>query len=289
MIKIKIKQLILEQIEYLSKSQNKVAQYVLEYPGNVAIHSAQEVGAAIGVSETTVIRFCHSLGLTGYAALQKEMRTQLYVKESSLKTYQSSKLAYEKEDELYKKVMGQDRKIIEETMNRIDATHYGEAVQQIANAKKIYVLGVRSSFAAANWLSYTLNLVRENVHCMRPQSEDIIQTLNDMDEESVLIVISFHRYMKETVQMAKLATKKNCFVIGLSDSRLAPIYPYCNLLFPIYAPEKSTIDATTSLFSLMNAFIAGVSIQQPEKFEKRQQLYEQIESDFLFIEGIEKE
>lgn len=286
---MELNQLIEQSFEGLSKSQRKVATYVMEYPGNVAMHSAGEIGSAIGVSETTVIRFCYSLGLSGYVELQKSIRGKLLVKESSLKTYQLAKLEFEQEPNLFKKVMEQDQQLIAETIKRIDGEDYEQAIDRISDAKQVYVLGLRSSHAAASWIAYALGLVRENVALIRTESEDVIQTLSKMDEQSVLLVVSFHRYVKETVRITELAYGQKAFVIALTDSRLAPIQPYSHLIFPIYAFNRSTLDATTPLFSFMNAIVAGVSIKEKELFQTRQKMVEKIQGDFLFIEGIEKE
>ena len=120
---------------------------------------------------------------------------------------------------------------------------------------------------------------------MRPQMEDAIQTISQMNEKSVVIVISFHRYLKETLKLAELAKTQQAFIIGISDSMLAPIRKSSNLLFPIYSPNKSTLDATASLFSFMNALVAGVSVKEKDMIDKRQETYKSISNDFLYVEG----
>lgn len=284
---MKLRELIQAYYIEMSKSQKKVATYVMDQPKKVAMVSAQEIGTEIGVSETTVIRFCYSLQLSGYSELQKIIREQLLFQESSFTTYQKSKLELEQEPRFLTKVMEQDRVAIAETMNQIKEEDYELAIEQLSNAEKIYILGLRSSFAAANWLSYSLGLVRGNVQLMRPETEDVIQTLSQMNDKSVVIVISFHRYLRETIQIAELAHVQQAFIIGITDSLLAPIHSYSQLLFPIYSPKKSTLDATTALFSFMNAIVAGLSVKEKDNFEKRKKTYQALTSEFLFMEGVD--
>ena len=134
-------------------------------------------------------------------------------------------------------------------------------------------------------MSLTLGLVKGNVRHLRPESEEIIQTISQMNEKSVVIVISFHRYLKETIQIAKLAHTQKAFIIGITDSVLAPIHSYSHLLFSIYSPNKSTIDAVAPLFSLMNAIVAGLSVKEKEFFDVRHTQYKTVRSDFFFEEG----
>ena len=284
---MKLRELIQLYYIEMSKSQKKVATYVMDQPKKVAMVSAQEIGSEIGVSETTVIRFCYSIQLSGFSELQKIIREQLLFQESSFTTYQKSKLELEQEPHFLMKVMEQDRVAIAETMNQINEEDYETAIERLSTAETVYILGLRSSFTAANWLSYTLGLVRGNVQLMRPETEDVIQTLSQMNEKSVVIVISFHRYLKETIQITELAHVQQAFIIGITDSLLAPIHAYSQLLFPIYSPNKSTLDATAALFSFMNAIVAGLSVKEKDSFEKRQKTYQALTSDFLFIEGVD--
>ena len=250
--------------------------------------SAQEIGMMIGVSETTVIRFCYVLGLSGYSELQKTIREQLLFRESSLYTYQQSKLELEQAPHFYEQVMEQDCRTIAETIKQINETDYEKAIDHLSNAETIYILGLRSSHAAASWLSYTLGLVRHDVKLIRTEAEDVIRTLSTMNDKSVLVAISFHRYLKETIRIAELAHNQQAYIIAITDSLLAPIQEHSDVLFPIYSPNKSTLDATTSLFSFMNAMVAGVSVKEKDNFEKRQKTYQSLNSDFLFVEGTEE-
>lgn len=283
-----IKELIDRHYHELSKTQKKVAAQVLDYPRQVALKSAQELGAEIGASETTVIRFCYSLKLAGYTELQKMIREQLLNQESSLSSYRQSKVELQDKPHFMMQVMEQDRNMIEETMREIRETDYDMAIEQLSKAKKVYILGMRSSSAAASWLSYAVGLVRSDVRSIRPEVEDVVQTISEMGKEDVLVVISFHRYLREPIQIAHLAKKQGIFILGITDSHLAPIHSAADVLFPIHSPDKSTLDATTSLFSFMNAIVAGLIVKEKEAFEKRQAHYRAVESDFLFTEGTEK-
>jgi DNA-binding MurR/RpiR family transcriptional regulator len=284
--KMKLNELIQTHYNDLSKGQKRVATFVIENPKKIAMASAQDVGSEIGVSETTVIRFCYSLKLSGYAELQKVIREQLF-HESMLTMNQQSGMKPEQQPHFFAKVMERDQAAIADTMKQIKEEDFDRAIERLSRADTVYILGLRSSFTAANWLSYTLGLVRGNVRLLRPETEDVIQTLSQMNDASVVIVISFRRYLKETIQIAELAQTQQAFIIGITDSVLSPIAVFSHLLFPIYSADKSPIDARVALFSFMNAMVAGLSVKDKDSFEKRQETYSALTSDFLFIEGEE--
>ncbi|AZV42460.1 MurR/RpiR family transcriptional regulator [Peribacillus asahii] len=277
-----LKALIQEKYNELSNGQKKVAAHLLENSKDFAVNSASEIGVTVGVSETTVIRFCYSIGLSGFSELQKMVREQLLFNESSLGNYVSGKLKLAEQPNFFAQAMEQDRQCIQETINHMSEKDFDIAVQKLVDAKRIYISGLRGSFSAANWLTFTLGLVRKNVEILRPETNDLLYTLSEMDHQSILISISFHRYLKETIKIAELAKKQGAFIIGISDSPLAPIRDYSDLLFQIYSNGKSTIDAGPALFSFLNALVAGVSVKDRERFEKRKAEYEKLNGDYYF-------
>jgi DNA-binding MurR/RpiR family transcriptional regulator len=279
-----LKESIEKEFNLLSKGQQKVAKYLLDNPRDFAVKSASEIGETIGVSETTVIRFCYSIHLSGFSELQKVVREQLIQSGSTLGQYYTSKLELAGKSHFFANVMEQDCVHIQQTIQHIDENDFDEFVDQLIRSERIYVTGMRSSFAVASWLTFTLNLVRGNVRLLRPDTDDLLLAISEMDDRSTFIAISFDRYMKDTIKMAELAKKQGAFVAGITDSPIAPIRNYADKLFIIHASEKSTIDAAPALFSFLNAVIAGVSVKDKERFEKRKELYEKINGDHFFIQ-----
>lgn len=256
---------------------------MLVHSHTFAVTSAQELGKDIGVSETTIIRFCYSLGLSGYAELQKLIRNQLIYESSSLNEYHSSKLEAANQPNFMAQVMGQDIISIEKTMKNLSNEDFSKTVDKLAAADNVLISGHRLSFSAAHWLTFTLRLVREEVHLYRPDTDDIFLLLNKMTENSVFVAISFHRYVKETVKITEMAKKAGAFVIGVTDSELAPIAEYADILLPISTPRTSTIDTAPVLFSLLNSLVAGVSIKDEQGFKERKAIYDAFNQDEFFF------
>lgn len=280
-----LKQIILKSYNQLSKGQQKVARYLLESPKDFAMMPANEIGSLAGVSETTVIRFCYSIKLAGFSDLQKKVREQLLFQESSLGDYHSAKLQMAEEPNFFAKVMEKDREQIKELMALVREEEIYKVVDQLVKADAIYISGLGTSYPAANWLAFTLGLVKEHVKMVRSDTDDIVFTLSGMNRQSVMIAISFHRYLKETINIAKLAKRQGAIVVGITDSPHSPISDYSDMLFPIFPFKKSSIDTTTALFSFLNAVVAGVTVKNSKQFIKRKEQYEELFKDYFFIDG----
>jgi DNA-binding MurR/RpiR family transcriptional regulator len=273
-----------EKYNKLSKGLKKVSEYFLSNPEMFAINSAEQLGSQINVSETTVIRFCYALGYTGFSPFQKDVQEQLLNKHSSLYDYLSMKHEMDPDQDFSKKIMLKDAEIISQTADRLNREDFQNAVDRLAQSDRVLVSGLRSSHAMAHWFAFTLDLIRGNVRLFRPDTDDVILRIREMDKNSVFLAFSFHRYTVETINMAKEAKRLGAFVIGITDSEVAPIREYADVLFTVQLQKRSTLDVAPAVFSLMNALIAGVSVKNSETFKERMDSYEQLHFQNFFVE-----
>ncbi|MCD8510541.1 MAG: MurR/RpiR family transcriptional regulator [Bacillus sp. (in: Bacteria)] len=261
-----------------------MAQHFLANPESFATNSAGQIGNEIKVSETTVFRFCYALGYSGFSTFQKDIQYQLLNNQSSLFEFHSMKNELVGDENLSKRMMLRDSEMIAQTAERLNLDDYERAVEQLAKANRILVSGIRSSHAMAHWFSFTLELIRGNVRLFRPDMDDLIIRIRELEETSVFVAFSFHRYALETLNMVKEAKRLGAFIIGISDSEVSPIAEYADILFTVQLPKKSTLDVAPAVFSLMNALVAGVSLKNSEQFQRRMELYEELHFQNFFVE-----
>jgi len=278
-----IQQVIQDKFQELSKSQQKVATFILKNLQIVGVHSAAYVGEKAGVSETTVIRFCYAIGLSGYAQLQREITLHLFNegKTSSLQNYLHSKQVLFENPRFYEKTMEKDASHILQVAKGINEEDFNKATKLLHTRKKIYIAGNGSSYLAAQWLHFTLNLLRPNVVLLNFETSEVIRAIQDIDEESVVIILSFHRYFKEPIQFAAEIQEKNCEIIGITDAQIAPITQYSTITFVNEQQEMSTIDAMPALVSFLNTLIAGMTAHDHDYYENQRVKYDDFQNSFL--------
>ncbi|PLR95969.1 MurR/RpiR family transcriptional regulator [Bacillus sp. T33-2] len=267
----------------LSSGNKKVGKYVLDNPQSIAMKSASQLGQEVGVSETTVIRFCYALEYSGYSELQNEVRNYLIFQKSSLHEYQADKEGMADKPNFFAQSMGRDMANISEVMENLDEADLNRAVRKIYNSNNIMVTGIRTSFAIAHWLSFTLNIIKGNSHLINPGIDDFNHLLSKLDSGSILIAITFHRYSSMTLGLAESAKKQGAFVIGITDSPLSPLAEFSDVLLPIGLSTRSTIDSAPPVFSLVNAIVAGVSVIDKKGFEQRRDEYEKFNPGYFFM------
>ncbi|ASN05364.1 MurR/RpiR family transcriptional regulator [Virgibacillus necropolis] len=277
----RIYQKLYEKQATFSKSLQKVSSCLLNDPKLFIIYSATDAGKEMGVSETTVIRFCQQLGYKGYSDLQEEIRNNLLQK-SSLSDYLEDKSVDTTKDQPIKSLMVNDMDNIEKTMKQLSEELLETAVSKIAIADRVLISGVRSSHALASWLAFSLDLIVGNTRLYQPNVDDILLRISELTEKSVFVAFSFHRYAIDTINIAKLAKEQGAFVIAITDSPISPITVYSSLILPVQLNVKSTLDVAPAVLSLTNSIVSTISLGNSDKFQKRAELFDSIKGHDFF-------
>lgn len=278
-----IKQRIEQHFESISKSQQKVASFVLNNPSFIGVHSATEVGEQAGTSETTVIRFCYSIGLNGYAQLQKEVTMYLFENNtnSTLGNYVSSKERLFNEQNLCEKVMGQASNQIIRIAEQINPEQFSDITKKMHEAKTIYIVGAGASRFAAQWLQFTLNTLRPNVKLVAMETSSIIRILQEIKETDIVLTISLHRYYKEPIQLTEQLKKRGIYTVAITDANVAPIHEVVDEAFVLQQAELSTIDVMPALISFINSLVVGMMSYNPNYYNEQRVKYDDFQNSFM--------
>ncbi|MGY3717778.1 MurR/RpiR family transcriptional regulator [Sutcliffiella cohnii] len=256
----------------LSQRLKEVANFIIENPKLIALYPAKEIGKLTNTSETTVIRCSTALGYTGYAALQEEIRKALLLPDGE-DPIQALKKGMKSENNTMIGVMEQDIEFIKKAFERIDEVHFSEAVSSIVKAKKIIVVGLRTTHAPANWLAYSLNIVKGNTILFKGDIDDANYLLTEVGEDWLVIALSFQRYVKQTISFAKAAKEKGATILAITDNELSPVGVFADMTLPVNTPVPTSLKGMPPLFSILNAIVTGVMSIDKENVEERVDKY----------------
>lgn len=251
-----------EKYPKLSKGQRRLTDYIRQNYDKAAFLTAAKMGEAVGVSESTVVRFATQLGYKGYPEFQKALGEMVRTKLNSI---QRMEVTYGRitQSEILTNVLHSDIDKIKLTMESIDQKAFEMAVDTIINAKKIYIVGIRSSAPLASFLAFYLNLIFDNVVTVNANgSSDIFEQIIHVDEEAVVIGISFPRYSMRTLKALEFASNRKAKVITLTDSVHSPmtLYSSCNLI--ARSDMASIVDSLVAPLSVINALVVAVCMKK---------------------------
>ena len=254
-----------EKYPKLSKGQKRLTDYIRKNYDKAAFLTAAKLGEAVGVSESTVVRFASQLGYKGYPEFQKALGELVRTKLNSI---QRMEVTYGRitQSEILATVLQSDVDKIKMTMESIDQKAFELAVDMILEAKKIYVIGIRSCAPLANFLTFYLNLICDNVISVHTNSSsEIFEQLIRINEEDVIVGISFPRYSVRTLKALKFASNRKAKVITLTDSVHSPmnLYSSCNLI--ARSDMASIVDSLVAPLSVINALVVALCMKKQKE------------------------
>ena len=251
----------------MSKGHKKLAQYIAENYDKAAFMTASKLGEKVGVSESTVVRFATEMGFKGYPELQKELQQMIKSKLTAVQRMEVSSTLIGEHGAIQKVLTG-DMELIRDTLENVSESEFSKAVETINNAKRIYILGVRSSAALASFLYFYFNPVFENVVLVDTSSaSEMFEQMFRISGDDVCVAISFPRYSKQTINALRFINDRGTKIIALTDSADSPIAEYADTLLVAKSDMVSVVDSLVAPLSLINALIVAVT------FSKRDEVY----------------
>ena len=263
-----------------SKGQKKLADFIRKDYDKAALFTAAKMGEEVGVSESTVVRFAMALGYDGYPGFQKALGELVRTKLNSI---QRMEVTYGRisQGEILTSVLQSDIEKIKMTMSSIDHEMFETAVDTILSARRIYVIGIRSCAPLADFLCFYLNLICDNVTAVSTNSaSEIFEQLLRINEEDVIIGISFPRYSMRTLKALEFASNRKAKVITLTDSIHSPmtIYSSCNLI--ARSDMASIVDSLVAPLSVVNALVVALCMKKQKEVIGTLELLEEIWDEY---------
>ncbi len=255
------------QYPRFSKGQKLIAQYILANYDKVAFMTACKLGDTVGVSESTVVRFANALGYSGYPKLQAALQELI---KNKLTTVQRVEMAKEYLDDstILNKVLKSDSDNIKGTLEEIDKKAFEDSANKLLKARKIYILGMRSSFTIAQYLGFYLDIILDNVHIIRMDMGDAFEQVVRINEEDVLVAISFPRYSKKSYQIVSYAKEKGAHIISLTDSLFSPVASIADNTLLVKSNMASFVDSLVPALSIVNALIVSVGMKEKDDIKE---------------------
>lgn len=260
--------IIQSELPGFSKGQKQIARFILEHYDKAAFMTASRLGVTVGVSESTVVRFATELGYDGYPHLQRALQEMIRNKLTSVQRMEVAGDRMGGRDVL-QTVLHADTDMIRVTLDEIDRDAFQGAVDALMSAKRIYILGVRSSSALASFLGFYFNLLFENVTLVHTNSvSEIFEQVLRVGPGDVLFGISFPRYSKRTLSAMKYARDRGARVIALTDSQLSPLARVADHVLLARSDMASFVDSLVAPLSVINALIVAVGMSRRDEIEQ---------------------
>ena len=252
----------------LSKGQRRIATYITESYDKAAFMTASKLGKAVGVSESTVVRFAMELGYDGYPTMQKVLQELVM---SRLTTVQRMGVTNDRigDQDVVSSVLQSDMEKLRRTAEQLNREDFQDCVDAFLKARNIYVVGVRSAAALANFAGYYLNYMFDNVHVITTSGTgEMFEKLAGAGPGDAVIAFSFPRYSTSTIKGVQYCRQAGATVVGLTNSSLSPLAQICDHTLIAKSDMVSLVDSLVAPLSVLNALLVALASGKKDVVQK---------------------
>jgi DNA-binding MurR/RpiR family transcriptional regulator len=274
----------------MSKSQKRVAEFLLTSGIDVVYLSASRIADLVDVNRSTVVRTAQALGYEGFVDLQADLQQQLLKRFSTADRVKMDLLRLNEDIEaqdssaqgmaILSAMVRAEIEDLENMVSRISETDFNRAVDLLERSEKVYVLGLRGSLPLAMTFVFLLRHVRAECYLLEPGVQDLADQLVNMTADDLLFTISYSRYANDTIRCMEYARQIGTPVITLTDSPVSPAAKRADLAFVLLFRMYLYRNTSTPMV-LLNALAAALSARDSgysqQRLERLESVYRQLE------------
>jgi DNA-binding MurR/RpiR family transcriptional regulator len=222
-----LKERILERGAGLPRRLNQVAVYALEHPDEMAFGTVASIAAHAEVQPSTLVRFAKAMGYQGFSELQDIFRTRLRERilnyEERLDQLRHHAHGASKPNVIFHGFCNAAKTSIDTLQERLEPGKLDGAVQALANAETVYLVGLRRSFPISTYMSYAFGKLKIKNVLIDAIGGQAQEELGFATGNDCVLAISFTPYASETVALVQAAAARGVPVVSITDSGFSPI------------------------------------------------------------------
>jgi len=247
----------------LSKGHRRIAEYIAEHYEKAVFMTAAALGAACGVSESTVVRFATAMGYEGYPELRETLASLVRQQLTSEQRFAIASSIQERD--VLSTVLHNDETNIRKTMEDLSQQDFDNVVQRLLHARRIYVMGLRSAAPLAQFMYHYLHQILDDVVLVHNTTGDVFEEIARIGEKDVLVGISFPRYSARTLECMRFAKQNGAQVVGLTDGDMSPLHEAADVCLCASTDMASFVDSLAAPLSVINALVVSVGLHRREE------------------------
>jgi DNA-binding MurR/RpiR family transcriptional regulator len=224
-----MKQLLVELtagFDELPPQLKEAARWVIDHPADVALLSMREQARRAGIPPATLTRLAQRFRLKGYDEI-RELSAEAVRQRPESYRGRAEELLQRRNSEgdaaLIQDIFASLTRHLQELSTPSAIDRFRAAAEIIAQSKRVFCLGLRSTFSVAYGFHYARALFGAASVLVDGPGGIATDTLRTIGPADVLLAISVRPYTRQTLQAARYADKRGAQVIAVTDSEVSPL------------------------------------------------------------------
>lgn len=247
----------------LSKGHRRIAEYIAQHYEKAAFMTASALGHECGVSESTVVRFAAAMGYEGYPELREKLVSLVRQRLTSEQRFAITSGVDQRD--VLSMVLKNDAHNIRKTVDALSQRDFDDVVARLLQARRIYVMGLRSAAPLALFMYHYLHQILDEVVLVSNTIGDVFEEIARIGERDVLVGISYPRYSTRTLECMRFARGNGAQVVGFTDGEMSPLCAASDVCLCACTDMASFVDSLAAPLSVINALIVSVGLHRRDE------------------------
>lgn len=258
-------ELVRAHFDTLTKSERRIADYILRNPDEAAFLAAADLAQRLGLSEATVVRFAHSVGFSGFPELRACLQALFRRRVSHAARLRKKLAEISPESHILEQVVAMEVEYLTDALRTVSREAFDEAVRLICGARRIFVYALSGSATLAELLQHRLRRFGLDVVLLTQSGREICEPLLTLGADDVLFAMLF--FNVSDVMEATLAYAKECDakVILLTDTLGPLLHEHTDLLLEARRGPVMAFHSLIVPMAIAQALIIAVAMANEEK------------------------
>lgn len=247
------------QYEYMPGSERPLADLILEYPGDILLHSATSLSERAGVSKAAVSRFVKRIGYGSYGEMQREVRE---AQDAGEPIYlNTARVTPAREGDSLRRHLDQDLMNLRQTFEGLQPEDADAVVSRVLEAKRVWVLGFRNSHFFAAYVRRQLIQSRPDVVLLPAAGQTLMEDLGTASADDLMIAIGFRRRPPQLRRVMEVVHGAGVPIAYVTDRVAVATTRYATWCFRCQVRGMSLFDSYVGVISLLNYLCTEVAAQ----------------------------
>lgn len=248
----------------LPKRLRQCAEFVSDNPDRIAVSTVAELAAAAGVQPSAFVRFCQILGFSGFTEMQRLFRDAYAPRWPDYRTRIDSlrSAGQDRPAALLAEFIEAGRNSLEMLTNSVDPQALETAVDILAGARMVHIVGFRRSFPAASYMAYAFEKMA--IPAMLHGAVGHVDARHAIQPGDAVAVITFAPYAAAALDLANHARATGAPVVAITDGLKSPLRKLDVTALSVTEIDVGSFRALSATLSLALTLVVATGARRAE-------------------------
>ncbi len=222
-----------------SSQEKKVADLVLESPGELSVYAASELAKLAGVSNATITRFVRRTGYANYDEMRIAARDARSWGSPLFQTASEFGQGEVENDAFLSSFTESEVRNMTQALGSVSRAELDEIATALVDARNLVFMGFRNSYFLASYARTQFLHFRDRTRIVPGPGETVTERTSDLGAKDVVVIVGLRRIVGVLKRHMKAMHESDVRILLITDpsARVVPAYAHWTITCPVETPH----------------------------------------------------